>query len=339
MGRKRKEADRWMPSKLYAGKSAYEYRPKAGVCIRVCALSASKALVLRRFAEEYERYNTTAGSFSELAGDYLISHKFKKLANRTQKDYEGYWEKLKPVFGHVKVDSIKPEHIRQYMDKKGASSETQANRHHAFMSAVFAWGFERGKAKSNPCRGVSKFSEAARDRYIEDWEYAAVYEEASPALKAAMEISYLCAARQGDVVKLTKAQLLEEGIFIQQGKTGLKQIKKWSDRLRAAVALAASIETKIKTIYVIPTQTGTAYTSDGLRSIWHAAREAARRKTGKPLDFTFHDIKARAISDFEGDKQRFSGHKTPAQVQTYDRKTPVVDTLNLPTIPNGKNTK
>ena len=45
------------------------------------------------------------------------------------------------------------------------------------------------------------------------------------------------------------------------------------------------------------------------------------------IDFTFHDIKAKAISDYEGNKQEFSGHKTQSQVAIYDRKVKVTPTL------------
>ncbi|EDW0959351.1 integrase, partial [Salmonella enterica subsp. enterica] len=48
-----------------------------------------------------------------------------------------------------------------------------------------------------------------------------------------------------------------------------------------------------------------------------------------------HDIKAKAISDFEGssrDKQIFSGHKTESQVLIYDRKVQISPTLDRPVI-------
>jgi hypothetical protein len=35
------------------------------------------------------------------------------------------------------------------------------------------------------------------------------------------------------VLALTEDQIRETGIFIRQGKTGVKQIKAWSPRLRA----------------------------------------------------------------------------------------------------------
>ena len=37
-------------------------------------------------------------------------------------------------------------------------------------------------------------------------------------------------------------------------------------------------------------------------------------------------IKAKSISDYEkGEKQEFSGRKTRAQMEVYNRKTPIVD--------------
>ncbi|MCP5757042.1 integrase, partial [Klebsiella pneumoniae] len=76
------------------------------------------------------------------------------------------------------------------------------------------------------------------DVYIPDEDYLAVYECARIEVKVAMEISYLCAAREGDVFDLIVSELMEDGIFIEQNKTGKKQIKKWTPRLRAAIDLA-----------------------------------------------------------------------------------------------------
>ncbi len=45
------------------------------------------------------------------------------------------------------------------------------------------------------------------------------------------------------------------------------------------------------------------------------------------FDFTFHDLKAKGISDLEGssyEKQTISGHKNVAQTARYDRKINVV---------------
>lgn len=64
------------------------------------------------------------------------------------------------------------------------------------MSRVYRWGYERGYVKGNPCAGVSKSSLKAREHYITDEDYRAIYKHADHVVRAAMEISYLCAARQ-----------------------------------------------------------------------------------------------------------------------------------------------
>lgn len=68
---------------------------------------------------------------------------------------------------------------------------------------------------------------------------------------------------------------------------------------------------------------------------WLKAVRAVQSEPGRQLDYTFHDIEAKAISDFEGssrDKQIFSGHKTESQVLIYDRKVQISPTLDRPVI-------
>lgn len=76
---------------------------------------------------------------------------------------------------------------------------------------------------------------------------------------------------------------------------------------------------------------GELYSYKGFNEAWRKARAAAANYLGRPLDCTFHDLKAKGISDYEGsgrDKQRFSGHKTESQVLIYDRKVKLSPTLN-----------
>lgn len=325
MGRKRKDGMDWLPQRVYAGKSAYEFRPKTGGCIRLAPLTASKTAVIRRYDEENTKLQLVAGSFDHLTQEFFVSPAFFKLAKRTQQDYTGNAKFVLPVFGKMAAISIKPEHIRQYMDRRGVTSEVRANREHSFMSKVFSWGYERGRVSINPCLKVKKFTEASRTRYITDNEYFAVLSCASPTLMAAMEISYCCAARQGDILDMTIEQLLDEGILIKQGKTGKAQIKEWTDRLRSAVKLAMTCNSVTSHKYVISNERGQKISGNVIRHQYREAKAAAQKQhPDLDFNFTFHDIKAKSISDWAGDKQKFSGHKTAAQVAVYDRKIPVV---------------
>jgi integrase len=329
MPKQRKLEDRWLPPRVYRHTSSYIYKPASGQTVTLCPLDSPEETVWREY-NKLIKQPVDNRTVATLVQQFFASADFRELAATTQKDYRKYSLKVLAVFGKMLWDKVEPHHVRQYMDLRGLKSRVQANREKAFFSRVYRWAYERGMVKSNPCQGVRQYKEKARDRYVTDVEYQAVYERANLAVQVAMEISYLCAARKGDVLKLTFADVLDEGLFIQQGKTGVKQIKEWTPRLRAVIDRARSISTRVRSTRVIVKLDGMPYSDDGFNSAWRDAVLQARAETGLPLDFTFHDLKAKAISDFEGssrDKQQFSGHKTETQVTRYDRKVKVSPTL------------
>lgn len=333
MGRKRKNpADNWMPPRIKRGRSAYEFMSPDNRTIKLCEFTATQAEVwvaYEKLIHEQKDENT----LNALVDKFFFSADFTNLSVASQKDYRKYSNKLLPVFGKMLPDNIKPEHIRKYMDKRGIKSQTQANREKAFLSRLFSWAYERGMVKGNPCKGVRQFKEIARDRYITDDEYNALYSVAPDMVKVAMEIAYLCSARQADVLTLTYSQLSNDGIFIEQGKTGKKQIKAWTDRLKAAIELSKTLplSSGIISLYVIHQSKGSKYTRDGFNSRWQKAKEEAVKKFPYlDFNFTFHDLKAKGISDLDGtlsEKQNISGHKTPSQTARYDRKISIVPTI------------
>lgn len=73
-----------------------------------------------------------------------------------------------------------------------------------------------------------------------------------------------------------------------------------------------------------------AWTRDGFNTRWRKSRDEAKKTSGLPMDFTFHDLKAKGISDLDGtlqEKQAISGHKPAGQTARYDRKTKIVDSV------------
>lgn len=327
MGRKRAPGNEWMPKGVFFRPSGYYWKP-GGTTEKLAPAGASKSEVWIAFEKVVEGRKNIL-TFSQLWKKFLNSTDYADLAPRTQKDYLAHEKYLLAVFGEAEAKAIKPEHVRRYMDARGKKSRVQANHEHSSMSRVYRWGYQRGFVPGNPCVGVDKFPKPQRDRYITDEEYLAIYEHASEPVKAAMEIAYLCAARVSDVLKMDWPQIMDKGIFIQQGKTGVKQIKAWTDRLRSAVDICRSWG---ETGSVIKTMYGERYSYKGFNEAWRKARAAAANYLGRPLDCTFHDLKAKGISDYEGsgkDKQLFSGHKSESQVLIYDRKVKITPTLNI----------
>jgi len=334
MPRKRaRKEDHWLPPRVYRGRSAYEWHPKTGGAVRLCGLDASEADV-------WLMYRAALGEVSIkhcqwLADQYFSSAEFEGLAQRTQKDYKSYWKRLAKTFGKMLVASVRPEHVRQYMDLRGRQSVAMANKEKKLFSIVMRYGFERGHLKENPCEPVKNFKEKPRDKYISDAEYNDFYKHAEPMCQIMMEISYTCAARGQDVRKITMADIQKDGLLIVQAKTGKKQLKLWSKRLTAAINRAKQIRAdRLKgsktSLYLLVTATGGPYTEYGMKSIWRRARAAYYAATEKNIDWTFHDIKAKAISDYQGDKQHFSGHKSRAMMERYNRSIDRVEVLDFP---------
>ncbi|HED5887993.1 TPA: integrase [Salmonella enterica] len=330
-GKRKNPAHAIYPPRVYRGKSKFEYHPASGGAISLCPLDSPVSMVWA----EYEKAKTKKDqervvTISTLVDEFFSSTDFCNLAQDTRKDYTKYANKLMPVFGKMSPDNLKPQHVRQYMDKRGVASQVQANREKAFLSRLYSWAYERGKVSGNPCKGVRQFKEVPRDRYISHEEYDALYSVSPPVIQVAMELAYLCLARQKDVLTLKKSELFSPGIYIDQNKTGVKQIKAWSDRLRSVIDLAKTLPLKdgMSSIYVLHKSDGQKYTRDGFNSRWESARQIAREKFPHlRFDFTFHDLKAKGVSDLDGtlqEKQQISGHKTITQTARYDRKVKVV---------------
>ena len=192
-----------MPPRVYLGRSAYEYPPKGGGNIRLCDKTCTQAQVWTAW-EALINDRPDNSTLSGLVDKFFQSGDFFKLAAETQKDYRKHSKKIIDVFGQMPPNSIKPEHVRKYLDKRGVKSRIQANREKAFMSRVYRWAYERGYAKINPTKGVKQFKETGRDRYITHEEYNALYSISPDVVRVAMELAYLCCARHNDVLEMKK---------------------------------------------------------------------------------------------------------------------------------------
>ena len=95
----------------------------------------------------------------------------------------------------------------------------------------------------------------------------------------------------------------------------------WSKRLSEAISKATKLPSfivPIDTQYLIHNKVGQPISKTAFDSAWRRLMKKLVKLGIEP--FTFHDLKAKGVSDFKGNKQDASGHKTAAQVAVYDRK-------------------
>ncbi len=238
-------------------------------------------------------------------------------APRTRRDNATEMERLNAVFGKVLIDSIKPFHVRQYMDKRGEQAKARANREKALLSHMFnkarEWGYTDAP---NPCQGVKGFTESGRDRYVTDSEFNAVLEVAHPTLKDAMNLALLTGQRPADILKIQRADIRDGALWITQNKTGTKRAIELTGELGQVVENLIERKRDQISPFLIQDDNGQPIGPHTLRSRLDKARKIAG------VSFQFRDIRAKTATD-TGDlahSQSLLGHKKRDMTEHYVRR-------------------
>ncbi len=306
-----------LPPYVYPGRWAYEFKPYLGAgvkrpTIRLCPLSAPISQVWDAWEQRQQKEDT--GTLNWLLREYLESPEFATKAAKTiagqKKDARkiiNYPRGKELTFGSAQLNKITPGVIRKYLDSRAKDgAAVSGNRERALISKAWSWAWQRDLIRyPNPCQGVSRNPEKARDRYVTDEEYQAVYELAAPAppyIRPMMEIAYLCRMRKSEILALTEADVLDEGLNTRRLKGSRDSITTWSDRLRMAVKSALNTPRRInrENGYLFADRHGVQIKASAFDSAWQRLRVRVKKQGIKP--FTFHDLKAKGVSDFEGDK-------------------------------------
>lgn len=319
MGRRRKNRLD-LPLRVYCQSGTYWFRPKEGKPVN---LGRDYHQAMIRYAEVNQRPDLmrTLGHVMDRYQADIIPTK----SPRTQIDYIGSLKLLRAVFGHMAPEEIEPHHIYGYMDARNAP--VRANRDVAVLSQVFQLAIRWGYPTDNPCKKVNRNTEKPRTRYVEDWEFWAVYDLASPALQVAMLLAVMTGARQQTILRLTVHQLRDDGIYIEHGKGGRRVLVAWTDELEEAVDRAKTLKRKRQTEYLLGNRQGEPYTRDGFGTIWQ--RLMRKAIAGKVIQerYTWHDLRAKTGSDGDG---RLLGHQDPRTLnRVYKRKPETVTPLSV----------
>jgi integrase len=270
----------------------------------------------RKWAElESEPVTIEDKSFSVIAHRYMREI-LPTLRPNTQRDYTQYCALLEAVFGAVAIDSIRPYDVAEYLRIRGEKSKVRANREKALFSTIFnharAWGYTD---ITNPCTGIKGHKEKARDRYVSDDEYAAVWGCAHPTVQDAMDLALCTGQRPADVLKIVIDDIVDGKLLIAQNKTGKKLRITIEGDLASVIVRIMSKPRDLMNRSLLQDPSGQRLTYFALRSRFDKAREKAG------VSFQFRDLRAKAATDTEdlAHAQRLLGHKNRATTEIYTR--------------------
>lgn len=261
----------------------------------------------------------------EAVAHYLESSA-KRLRPATLEAYRYSAANLAAVFGQMGLDDLKPHHVYRYLVERG---DVQANRDRALLSAAYTHARRIGAfAGDDPAKGLQyRNEEKPRERYVTDDELARAVEVASPKLATILRFISLTGMRQSDALRVRLADIDDEGIHYQAGKTGKRLVVLWSPELREVVDEARRVWRRFGREYLFESapkgrqaKRGPGpYTPSGLRSLWRVARGKAGLE-----DVRLHDLRGKAGSDLEDEKdaQRLLGHADGKVTRRHYRRKP-----------------
>ena len=291
---------------------------KYGPRVHLCPYDAP----LSKIWSEYESLRC-AETFTVrwLFTQYFQSKSFHQLAPKTQKGYRqfaGVFMRQVDDYGRevgdLKLSQVDQRSLRLYLD--AYESPVSANRQIKTLSSAWSWAIQRYQLPENPCRLVTPNKERSRVRYVSPEEYQIAFDLASPWLRCAMELAYICRARAGEIYSLQEDNCTSSGLHLHRTKGSNTEITLWNPRLEKVVEMCRSLPGSSS--YLVRTKTGKVTTS--------AHNSAWRRLMAKhPNPFTFHDLKAAAITDMSAIQTPWAGHKSGKMLDVYIRKPKEVE--------------
>jgi integrase len=239
--------------------------------------------------------------FGSLLEEFLRSPEHKTMAPATRRNHRKYVDLMRARFAHLNVGDLNLREVKgefyEWRDELAATPAT-ADLAIATLRRILGWAEERGKIEFNRAAGVKRLAEGGRNRSEIVWtpeEREALLAAADDGMRKAIMLDRFSAAREADLVRLDRQMIDDEGwlIFTPQ-KTARKTGVIVSLPVFALEPFAALIDTLPKEGLLLPSQRGTPWLADSLRTgFWYLRTKVF----GKGFAKTFHDFRGTTATE------------------------------------------
>jgi integrase len=253
-------------------------------------------------AEFAERYLSEYAEAHKGAGSVLADKGLLGLLRDDRKPGERSilgWKDGSEVLGDVRLDRIDTPMLSR-LHAKWRDTPTRANRALALLSHMFgraeAWGLR--PQWTNPCKGIKRYPETKRERFLSAEELrrlgaaldaAEKEERLSPYGLAAIRVLVFTGARASEVLGL-QAEEIKTGTvrMVRKGRRGTLHLPE-----EALAVMRKLPNPPAGNPYVfLGGKIGTALTLSGLEQIWQEVRNAAKLDSDDPAkQVRLHDLR------------------------------------------------
>ena len=269
-----------------------------------------------------------SGAMADLVKDALPGIVDGK-APTTKRQYEYAAGQIAQLLADFEPGQVTESDIYDLLEQF-RETPNMANRVLTVARLIFKHAVKRKQIANNPCTGVDRLPEKARDRYLTDDELAAIREKAGDRLKVIIDLLYLTGQRVQDVLDIRQSDLTDEGIRFKARKTGTRRTIAWNDDLRASVEAAKGLRgtvtmlAKAEDRHLLRGRRGGRVDYKSLHEQWTRACAAA-----DVANAHIHDVRAKSATDAEAaglNPTALLGHASPAMTARYLRlkRSPVV---------------
>jgi integrase len=307
MNRPRKH-DKHLPRNVYF-RHGMHYYVKGG---KWTPIGRTVREAMAKYANIYEGSPGSMAALIAKAMPFITAGKKPNTANQ----YRIAGKKLAAVLEEFRPEDVTHATIEKMMEKMG-DTPNMANRCLSVLRRVFSYAAKHDFVTMNPVIGVGRHKEQKRVRLLTLEELAAIYTASGPRLRIIIDLLLRTGQRVGDVLKIRRADLLDDGIRFEQQKTGAKLIVPWNPELREVVKRAKAMHSNIRALTLLHNRRGKTPDYRTVREQWDKACLAA-----KVTDAHLHDL--RAMSATWAKRQGLNatmllGHTSPMQTVRYLR--------------------
>lgn len=231
-------------------------------------------------AERQERRD--APTVNDLCDRYEAEHLPKKRPSSQRNDRAMLANDIRPRLGKLKVEDVQYEDIDRL--HRSFSGKYKANRVLALCSKMFNLAIKWRMRTDNPCRGIERFSEAKRERYLDGAERAALlialqeyaanggkYRQTANAFRLAM----LSGARIGEVLRARWEDIdFAKGRWTKDGATTKQKTTHHAILNAPALQLVSEIKAASESKWVFPNAAGDG-PQEGYKGAWESIRQRA----------------------------------------------------------------
>jgi integrase len=228
-------------------------------------------------------------SMQELADKYLNLHAQPKKAPQSYKEDVGKLNVILKKYGRLRVDAITTLDL-QKLNSDLQKTPIQANRTMALLSKMFNLAIQWGWRSDNPVKGVGKYKEQKRYRWLDDEEsqklFAALDTYHNQSVANAIRLLILTGARKTELLSATWDQFdLEKGVWTKKAHLTKQRRMEHVPISSLVLEILKKMKEQAESPFLFPGKTPGEYLKNPKKA-WHTIR----KKAGIP-DVHIHDLR------------------------------------------------